>query len=84
MIAEVKWLHDKDKVSWKWLDDLGLEYRYVSRYLRHLITKQEMTTQLETEIRRYAKRQFTWFKKDKNIHWIAKPEEAEKMVGGFL
>ena len=84
MIAEVRRLHEKDGVSWKRLDDLGLEYRYVSRYLRHLLTKQEMIAQLETEVRRYAKRQMTWFKKNKEIRWIAKPGEAEKMVEEFL
>jgi tRNA dimethylallyltransferase len=32
----------------------------------------------------YAKRQMTWFKKDKRINWIKKQAEAEKLVREFL
>ena len=32
----------------------------------------------------YAKRQLTWFRKDKNIQWTLKPEEAERVVSDFL
>jgi tRNA dimethylallyltransferase len=31
-----------------------------------------------------AKRQRTWFKRNKNIHWIQSPDEAEKLVARFL
>ena len=34
LLAEVKNLHDQQKISWRRLEELGLEYRYVSRYLR--------------------------------------------------
>lgn len=37
MIDEVCNLHFKHKVSWKRLNDLGLEYRYISYYLRGII-----------------------------------------------
>ena len=33
---------------------------------------------------RYAKRQMTWFKRDKEIHWVDNIEEAEKLVDDFL
>ena len=72
MIKEVENLHRPPAgggLSWKRLDDLGLEYRYVSRYLRGLISKEEMIEKLETEIRRYAKRQMTWLRRDKNVIW---------------
>ncbi|MBI4993536.1 tRNA (adenosine(37)-N6)-dimethylallyltransferase MiaA [Candidatus Wolfebacteria bacterium] len=69
MIKEVKDLHYKNGLSWKRLDNLGLEYRYISRYLQGLITKKEMIEILEKEIHRYAKRQMTWFKRDKDIIW---------------
>jgi len=70
LIDEVRRLHYQQGLSWQRLDDLGLEYRYVSRYLRDLITKKEMVKILEREIYRYAKRQMTWFKRDKEIYWI--------------
>ncbi|MBU4057819.1 tRNA (adenosine(37)-N6)-dimethylallyltransferase MiaA [Patescibacteria group bacterium] len=69
MINEVKKLH-KNGVSWKRLDDFGLEYRFVSRYLRGLLSKDEMIEQLETKIWQYSRRQKTWFKRDKRIKWF--------------
>jgi tRNA dimethylallyltransferase len=82
MIKEIQNLHNGKMgrpVSWKKLDDFGLEYRYVSRYLRGLITKEEMITQLEKEIIDYAKRQNTWFKRNKAIHWIRDIDELYKV-----
>jgi tRNA dimethylallyltransferase len=64
MIKEVKSLH-KNGLSWKRMEELGLEYRYISRYLRGSISKEEMIKQLQLEIRRYAKRQILWFRKGK-------------------
>ena len=32
----------------------------------------------------YARRQMTWFKKDKNIRWVSSEPEAEKLVSNFL
>lgn len=82
MIKEVENLH-KNGVSWKRLDNLGLEYRYVSRYLRGLMTKREMFQTLEKEIYRYAKRQMTWFKKDPSIYWVLNDKQAENLTRKF-
>lgn len=71
MIEEVEKLH-KNGLSWEKLDSFGLEYRYISRYLREMITKEEMIKLLETEICHYAKRQMVWFKRNKEIQWINK------------
>jgi tRNA dimethylallyltransferase len=57
-------------LSWQRLDDLGLEYRFVAKYLQNKLSKEEMLEQLETAINQYAKRQMTWFKKDKRITWL--------------
>ena len=73
MITEIKKLHNPPAgkgVSWRRLDELGLDYRWVSRYLRGLISKEEMTRRLENAIWRYGRRQMTWFKRNKNIRWI--------------
>ena len=60
----------KSGVSWKRLDALGLEYRFISRYLRSMISRQEMIDSILKESYKYAKRQMTWFKRDKNIYWL--------------
>ena len=88
LVSEVKKLHSPPitaaGVSWKRLDELGLEYRYVSRYIRGLLAYDEMVKTLESEIRKYAKRQITWFKRDKNTHWVRTEKAALGLVKHFL
>ncbi len=62
MVAEVKRLH-AEGISWKRLESLGLEYRYLALYVQNKLSKADMLTQLELAIWHYAKRQRTWFKK---------------------
>jgi len=69
MVAEVKRLHAQG-VSWKRLEELGLEYRYLAYFLQGKLGKKEMIEQLYNEIKKYSKRQMTWFKRDKRIKWI--------------
>lgn len=53
------------------LDKLGLEYRYIARYLRgELRTLDDLSTQLGIAIRHFAKEQLTWFKRDRRIIWL--------------
>lgn len=69
MIGEVKKLHESG-VSWKRLDSFGLEYRYISRYLRGQLNYKEMVAELFIAIKNYAKRQMTWFKRNGTINWF--------------
>lgn len=70
MAAEARRLHENG-LSWARMDALGLEYRFLARFLRRKIMREEMLTQLETAIWRYAKRQMTWWKHDKKINWLS-------------
>lgn len=83
MIEEVKNLKEKG-VSSQRLEEFGLEYRWVNRYLEGKITLEEMKKRLYNEIVKYAKRQMTWFKKMKNIYWIKTKEEAFSLVENWL
>jgi len=83
MIAEVKRLK-KSGLSWKRLEEFGLEYRYVAQYLQGKLNYDEMVKNLQKEIENYAKRQITWFKRDKKIHWVKNQKEVEKLVRNFL
>jgi tRNA dimethylallyltransferase len=83
MLKEINDLHKKG-ISWKRMHDLGLEYRYGSMYLKKEITKEEMIDKLNTEIWHYAKRQRTWFKRDKEIIWINPNNEVKKELKEFL
>jgi tRNA dimethylallyltransferase len=70
MIEEVAGLRSRG-VSDLRLDQLGLEYRYVARYLRgELRTLDDLRTQLGIAIRQFAKDQLTWFKRDGSILWL--------------
>lgn len=69
MLREAIRLH-RDGLSWRRMEELGLEYRYMARHLQGKITHNQMLQQLENEIWKYAKRQKTWFKRDKEIIWI--------------
>lgn len=76
MVEEVKKLRKKG-VSWKRLHALGLEYRYVALYLQKRLSKEEMLERLEQEIFHFSKRQMTWFKRNKDIHWFSLDRVAE-------
>jgi len=83
MIAEVKRLKERG-VSSKRLEALGLEYRYINRYLERKMTREQLVKELEHAIWQYAKRQMTWFRRNSEIHWIARPENGIKIVRTFL
>lgn len=83
MIREIEKLHSKG-ISWKRLDGLGLESRFISRFIRGTLSRKEMERTLEKEIRDYAKRQMTWFIKNKEIVWIRKKDDAIRAVMKFL
>mgnify|MGYP001157943892 CR=1 FL=1 len=89
LIDEVKTLKDQG-ISWERLDAFGLEYRYVSRYLRGRLTYEEMFGNLETKIHQFAKRQDTWFrrmeKRGISIRWINGNDygEVRNYIQGML
>ena len=60
------------------LEGLGLEYRYILRYLTGQIpTLDGLKDELGRAIKRFAKRQMVWFKKDRDVLWL-------DMEGDFL
>ena len=69
LVAETKKLK-KNGLSWKRIYELGFEYKYPSLFLQNKINKKEMLAKMLTENWQYAKRQMTWFKRDKRIEWI--------------
>ena len=60
------------------LEGLGLEYRYILRYLKgELSSLEELKDELGRAIKRFAKRQVQWFNRDKDVLWL-------DMEGDFL
>ena len=57
----------------------GLGYKEVVEYLQGLATREEMIEKIKMETRRYAKRQITWFKKNKQTIWIG-AQDLQKIL----
>ena len=69
MIEEVKNLKLAGATN-EFLEGLGLEYRYINRYLNGEYTFEDFYEELFKQIRHFAKRQVTWFKKEQNAVWL--------------
>ena len=69
MRAEVERLLDRG-VSREFLLKLGLEYRYLTLWITGEMSEEEMRETLSREIKRFAKRQMTWFRRDPRIIWL--------------
>lgn len=85
MVEEVIDLHENG-LSYQRMDELGLEYRYISKFLQKKLNFDDMKKKLKTEIWHYAKRQMTWFKRDKRIVWFSPQDEKDilKYIEDFL
>ena len=62
----------------------GLGYKEVKQYLDGEISKEEMIEKIKQESRRYAKRQFTWFRKNKQTIWINGEANIEQNISTIL
>lgn len=58
----------------------GLGYKEVVEYLEGNYTEEEMIEKIKMETRRYAKRQLTWFRKNKQTIWLNGEENIENNV----
>lgn len=71
LLKEVSHLKQQ-RLSWEKLESFGLEYKYCALYLQKKLTWQELEDQLFIAIRQYAKRQMTWWKRNRDINWLTK------------
>lgn len=82
MIEEARKLHADTLTSkglaFERMEELGLEYRYLSYFLKNELTHNELIETLSAKIWQYAKRQMTWFKKDTRISWYL-PQDTKKI-----
>ncbi len=58
----------------------GLGYKEVLEYLEGKCNKQEMIDKIKQETRRYAKRQLTWFRKNKQTIWLDGQEKIQNNI----
>ena len=87
MVDEVKALLEEG-VSEEFLVKLGLEYKYLTWYLTGRIGYDQMVEELGNAIKKFAKRQMTWFRRDPRIHWLDMSKipaaEAAGLIQGFI
>lgn len=62
----------------------GLGYKEVVSYLNNEISYDEMVDKIKQETRRYAKRQLTWFRRNKDIIWLNGLDERQNNINIIL
>jgi len=77
LIDEVRWLlsqgYSRNLVSMQ-----GLGYKEIAAYLEDEYSLDEAVDILKRDTRHFAKRQMTWFKREKDVTWIHKYEYDSK------
>lgn len=82
LIEEVENLLNKYKEFPTSMQALG--YKEVKEYFDGILNKEEMIDKIKQESRRYAKRQLTWFRKNKQTIWLDALEGTEKNTNIIL
>jgi tRNA dimethylallyltransferase len=63
----------------------GLGYKQLISYLKNEITLGEAIDLIKKETRHYAKRQITWFRREKDVIWVDKDSfDDEEQILGFM
>ncbi len=67
----------------------GLGYKQLLQYLEGDCSLEDAVTQIKLQTRHFAKRQLTWFKREKNVVWVnmddytTPKEAADFMLAGL-
>jgi len=73
MIEEVRRLHASG-IPYEQLEFYGLEYRFLARYLKGELSRNDMFQKLNSAIHDFAKKQENWFRRMEShgtpIHWL--------------
>jgi len=82
---EVRWLLDKG-YSHKLKSMGSIGYSHMTKYISGEYDRGKMLELLTRDTRRYAKRQYTWFNKIKEIEWLKNKEtdRVKNLIGSFL
>lgn len=82
LIEEIKKLIKKYGLGLISMDSIG--YQEIIPYLQNKITLKQAEELIKIHTRQYAKRQMTWFKRDKRIQWIENYSQAKELIRDFL
>lgn len=82
LVEETK--HLGKKYGWELPAMSAIGYQQIGFYLLGKLSLTEATELIKKNSRNYARRQMTWFRRDKRIKWIENKKEAEKLISDFL
>ncbi|MFW0862473.1 MAG: tRNA (adenosine(37)-N6)-dimethylallyltransferase MiaA [Candidatus Komeilibacteria bacterium] len=82
LVKETQKLIDKYDNTLPSLNTIG--YQEIIQYINNEIDLNQAVDLIKTHTRQYAKRQMTWFKRDKRINWIEFQWQADSLVNKFL
>jgi tRNA dimethylallyltransferase len=84
LVDEVKKLSKKYSLNLPSMSAIG--YREIGLYLQNKISLNQAIELIKKNTRHYAKRQMTWFKKDKRIHWLSANnfQKIQKLIKKFI
>ncbi|OGH69178.1 MAG: tRNA (adenosine(37)-N6)-dimethylallyltransferase MiaA [Candidatus Magasanikbacteria bacterium RIFCSPHIGHO2_01_FULL_47_8] len=90
-LVENGWIEEtrsllKQKYDWNLPSMSSLGYKQIGYYLRGEKSLEDVIASIKQDTRHYARRQMTWFKRDKRIQWMegAEVAKAERIVKEFL
>ena len=82
LVNEVRILNEKYGCEIESMTSIG--YRQVCEFLKKKISLKDAIEDVKTATRQYAKRQMTWFKRDKRIVWVKSSADACEFVLKFM
>ncbi len=85
MVNEARRLHASG-LSYKRMAELGLEYRSLASFLQKKISRQGLESELYSAIRRYARKQIGYWRRNADIRWFDSPASPDigKAVQAWL
>jgi tRNA dimethylallyltransferase len=85
LVGEVEGLI-KQKYSFSLPSMNGIGYRQIGAYLNNEMDLEKAIDLVKRDTRHYARRQLTWFRRDKRIEWraVEEKEEIDNLIEDFL
>ena len=82
LVEETKTLKAKYSIDLPSMSAIG--YKEIAEYLDNVVSLSEALENMKKRTRNYAKRQVTWYKRNKDIIYIKNEKEALDAIEGFL